>query len=290
MMIIDFSVRPPLAKFMDDFINPPSYLKGYQHLYYDRFEEVKYYLEATNPMEEFFKYLDDVNVDMAVINGKDIETLYGRKISNEVVADVVNKYPDRLKGYAGIDPLKGMDAVRELEHAVKSLGLVGVSIEPFEYNLYPDDKKMYPIYAKCVELGVPVSIHCSINFSNQKLMEYGHPKYIDAVAVDFPELKIIAMTPGWPWVGELIGVAWRHPNVFIQTAAIRPKYMNMPNTGWGEIIHYGNTVLQNKILFASSWPLLPLKRTIEEIKEFPLKDEVKEKWLSGNARRLLNIK
>ncbi|MBO1002007.1 amidohydrolase family protein [Pseudogracilibacillus auburnensis] len=286
-MVIDFSVRPPHRSFMDDFYDPPDYLKGYAHLYADRFNEVNHFLHA--PIEEFFDHLNSAEVHLAVISGKDNETLHGRKIANDVVSEIVNKYPDRFVGFAGVDPLKGMDAVREIERAVKDLGLVGVAIEPFEYNMYPDDRKMYPIYAKCVELGIPISLHCSINFSTERKMDYGHPQYIDTVAVDFPELKLIAMTPGWPWVNELIGVAWRHPNVYIQTAAMRPKYMNMPNTGWQEIVHYGNTVIQDKMLFASGWPLLPIKRSIDEIKGFPLKQDVQEKWLHKNACSLLTI-
>lgn len=284
-MVIDFSVSPPIKVFMGHFLDPPDYLKGYSHLYADRIDEVKKFLQE--PLDTFLEYLDEANVQMAVISGKDIETLHHYKIPNDEVAKIVQAYPDRFVGFAGVDPLKGMDAVREVERSVRELGLIGVAIEPFEYQIYPDDRRMYPIYAKCVELDVPISLHCSINFSNQSIMDYGNPKYIDRVAADFPELKMIAMTPGWPWVSELIGVAWRHPNVYIKTAAIRPKYMNMPNTGWSELIHYGNTVLQDKILFASAWPLLPIKRSVDEINEFPLKEKVKRKWLYENAFKLI---
>jgi uncharacterized protein len=167
--------------------------------------------------------------------------------------------------------------------------LKGLAMEPFEYHLRANDRRFYPLYSKCVELDIPVNLHCSINFSTMSRMDYGKPIYLDDVAVDFPELKIIAMTSGWPWVSELIGVAWRHPNVYIETAAVRPRYLAMPNTGWGELMHYGNTVIQDKILFSSSWPLLPIERTIQEIRELPLKGSVMDKWLYGNAARLLGL-
>jgi len=286
-VIIDFSIRPPLFDFMQDFINPPKYLKGYESLYADRWEEAQHFLNSS--FDTFLGHMDEAGVKIGVCRGKDIETTHGLKLSNDTVASFVNKYPQRFIGFAGVDPLKGMEAVRELERAVKVLGLKGLALEPFEYNIYPDDRRCYPLYAKCVELDIPVSIHCSINYSSSSKMDYGHPRHIDTIAVDFPELRIVAMTPGWPWVTELIGVAWRHRNVFIELAAVRPKYMNMPNTGWGELVHYGNTVISDKILFASGWPLLPISRSIQEINDFPLKAHVKERWFYKNAANVLKL-
>jgi predicted TIM-barrel fold metal-dependent hydrolase len=272
---------------MELYRNPPKYLDGYKALYMKQMEDLLKHMRTS--VGEFLNYLDTLGVTKAVIKAKDIETTYRRKLPNETVAELVRQYPDRLIGFAGVDPYKGMEAVRELEYAVRDLGLRGLAMEPFEYHLPANDRRFYPLYCKCVELDIPVNLHCSINFSTVSRMEYGRPLHLDDVAVDFPELKVVAMTPGWPWVGELVGVAWRHPNVYIETAAIRPKYMGMPNTGWSELLHYGNTVLQDKILFASSWPLLPIERTIREIRELPLKEVVVEKWLYRNAARLLAL-
>lgn len=286
-MIIDFGLTPPQPDCMELYKNPPKYLEGYKNLYMGQLEDLMAHIDA--PVGEFVDYIDSIGITKAVIKAKDIETTYQRKIRNESVAGLVRQYPERFIGFAGVDPYKGMDAVRELEYAVRQLGLRGLAMEPFEYNLRANDRRFYPLYSKCVELDIPVNLHCSINYSTMSRMDYGKPIYLDDVAVDFPELKIIAMTSGWPWVGELIGVAWRHANVYIETAAVRPRYMAMPNTGWGELVHYGNTVIQDKILFSSSWPLLPIERTIQEIRELPLKETVVNKWLYGNAARLLGL-
>lgn len=286
-MIIDCGLRPPLPEFFKDFLELPAYLKGYEHLFGDRREEALRYLEA-GP-DAFLAELDTLGVKLAVISGKDVETRWGHRVPNETVSAFAHRYPGRFIGLAGADPLKGMQAVRDLEHAVRNLGLRGLALEPFEYELPANDKRYYPLYAKCVELGIPVFLHCSINFGRGIKMDYGRPLYLDEVAVHFPELVIIATTPGWPWVEELVGVAWRHPNVYIKIAAVRPLYLSRPGTGWEPLVYYGNSILQDRILFASAWPLLPLARTIEEVRNLPLKAPVKEKWLYRNAARLFGV-
>jgi hypothetical protein len=119
-------------------------------------------------------------------------------------------------------------------------------------------------------------------------MDIGHPINIDEVAMDFPEMKIVAGLGGWPWVPEMVGVARRHQSVYISTAAHRPKYFAVPGSGWEMLMQFGNTLLQDKVVFASSWWTygLPVKQVIEEMRALPLKEIVKEKWLYGNAARL----
>ena len=92
---------------------------------------------------------------------------------------------------AGVDPFKGHKAVEELDHAVKDLGLIGLNLWSFEYNLYPHDKRMYPLYEKCIELNIPVSMESSMHFSTKAYMDLSKPIYLDYIAVDFPELKIV---------------------------------------------------------------------------------------------------
>jgi predicted TIM-barrel fold metal-dependent hydrolase len=120
-------------------------------------------------------------------------------------------------------------------------------------------------------------------------MDYGRPIHLDEIAHDFPDLKIVASHAGWPWVTELVGVAWRNKNVFIETSAMRPKYYGIPGSGYETLLHFGNSVLKDKVIFGSQWPLLPLKRTIEEIQALPLKDEVKKNWLYKNGARVLGL-
>ena len=244
---------------------------------------------SDGPFDNFIKVLDDIGIERIVCRGHDSRSTGGRYIPNQTIAELARKFPERLIAFSGVDPLQEEVAVRDLEHAVKELGLKGLYVAPWELNIYSNDKRLYPLFAKCVELGVPLYIHCSINFGVGRRMDLTHPIYLDAVANDFPDLKIIANHAGWPWVLDLVAAAWRNPNLYIGIADMRPKYIGMHNTGWEPLVLYGNSILQDKILFATGWPALPFKRSIEEVLALPLKDSVKEKWLYLNAARLFEL-
>jgi len=279
-MIIDFCVTPPFQEFMI----APEYAKDYQRLYgpkkWDQCSE-----------DGFIEFLDESGIDIAVIRARDVETTLGKgmKISNEACAKLVGKYPKRLIGLAGVDPFKGKAAVDELEYAIQELGLKGCVFWAYEYNKYPHDEIYYPFYEKCLELNAIVEIETSIHFRRAVRMDLCRPLYLDYVAVEFPDLKLVGCTPGWPWVSELMGVVWRHPNVYFSTESVRPKYLGMPGTGYETLMQFGNSILQDKVIFGSMWPSLPIKQCVEETSNLPLKPEVKEKWLYKNAARLFGI-
>ena len=243
-------------------------------------------------LEETVEMLDSAGVSRMCIQNEDEETTTGIKpLSNDYLANVVKEYPTKFIGFAGADPLKGGAAVSELERAISGLDLSGLSLVPFKNRMYADDSRYYPLYEKCVELDVPVWIHTSNNWSFEHAMDYGAPRGVDHVATRFPELKIIAGHGGWPWVQEMVVVAWRHPNVYIDTSAHRPAYFARPGSGWEPLLHFGNTTIKEKVLFGSQWMLLgiPLGQVIEELKQLPLKDDVKQMWLHENAAKLLRL-
>jgi len=239
------------------------------------------------PLENFVQQLDAMEVKRAVIFNLDEETPSGLKgLPNDYYADVVKQYPNKFIGIAGIDPLKGMDAVREIRRSY-GLGLRGVAVRPFMFGIPPTHPKMYPIYATCVELDIPIWFHLSINYSTNT-MEVEKPIYLDVVAQDFPELKIIAGHGGWPWVAEMVAVAWRNPNIYIDIASYDPKYLAVPGNGWELLLNMGNSILQDRILFGSTWLFMgqTIKQLADGVRALPLKEEVKEKWLYHNAARL----
>ncbi len=246
--------------------------------------------KLTTTVEDFVLQLNKMGVEKAVIFNLDEETPSGiAGLSNDYYADIVRNFPDKFIGFAGIDPLKGMDAIREIRRSY-NLGLRGVAVRPFMFKIPPTHAKMYPIYATCVELDIPIWFHLSINYSTNS-MEYERPIFLDMVAQDFPELKMIAGHGGWPWVNEIVAVAWRNPNIYIDIASYLPKYIGMKGTGWEPLIHYGNSVLQDRILFGSTWLFmgLSIKQLADGVYQLPLKDEVKHKWLFQNAARLLGF-
>ena len=277
-MIIDIRMRPPIPELF------PQDKGIYGGAYVELFQG-----KPVTP-ERLIEEMDEAGIGKGVIFGDDTETTWrNRKVANEQVSALVNKYPDRFIGFAGVDPHKGMAAVRELDHAVKNLGLCGLNMEPCFHRLPANDKKYYPLFAKCVELNIPVTMHISTNYIPQYLMKHGHPLLVDEVAVDFPELKFICSHAGWPWVAELMGVLWRHENVYADISGTMPKYFAKPGSGWEPLLHYGNSNCKNKILYGSKWPLLNQKIQLQQLRELPLKPEVLDLWLSGNAKRLLGL-
>lgn len=288
MTIIDYGSTPPTAA-----LNPAperkAHLENYRRVYRSSEAAAARELDEAEALKRWFAMYDALDARRVVIKARDVETSFGLKIRNEDVAEFCRAHGERFLGFAGVDPLKGMAAIRELEYAVRELGLVGLNIQAFENQIAVNDPRLYPLYAKCIELDIPVNLHCSINFSTQSLMKYGHPLQLDEVMVHFPELRVIASPPGWPWVQELIGVAWRHPNVHIGIVAVRPKYLGVANSGYEPLLQYGNSVLQDRIIFGSAWPMQPVERAVEEIEALPLKDSVKRKWLHDNAAALLRL-
>lgn len=287
--LIDYSSRPPVEELS---IRAP-HLANYDRIYGGPGEtrpgetKPEDYSEAA--MQRYLNAYDEVGAHKVVIKARDLETTFGMRIRNEDVAAFCRARGKRFIGFAGADPHKGMAAVRELEYAVKELGLRGLNLQCFEHKLHINDAKMYPLYAKCVELDIPVNIHCGINFSTSTSMEYGRPHLLDEVMIHFPELRVCAAPPGWPWVHELLGVAWKHPNLWIGLVYVRPKYLSVPHSGYEPLLQYGRTILQDKIIFGSGYPSLSLETALAEIDALALPETVRDKWLHGNAAKFLRL-
>jgi predicted TIM-barrel fold metal-dependent hydrolase len=232
-------------------------------------------------LPEFVEQMDEAGIEWGAINAG----------SHEKTAEAVAQFPGRFIGTAYANPNDGMKGVRELERAVKELGMKCFYASPYRFGVRANDKKFYPLYAKAVELGIPVQVYTTMTYRTDFPMDIGRPLYLDEVAMDFPEMKIVAGLGGWPWVPEMIGVARRHQNVYISTAGHRPKYLATPGSGWEMLMQFGNTLLQDRVVFASSWWTfaMPIGEVVRETRELPIKDEVKEKWLYKNARRLFEL-
>jgi hypothetical protein len=240
--------------------------------------------------EQVLAAMDDAGIERCLITGFDERRSCGKTfIPNEIVAGLAERHPDRFIPFAGADVLAGMEAVRDLERLVRDQGFRGLSLRPFMTGLRADDRRCYPLYAKCVELGVPLSIHTSANWTTVAVSDLGHPRHIDTVAADFPELKIVMSHAGYPWVLEAVLLAWKHPNVHLELAAHRPRYLAQPGTGWEPLLRFGQTTVREKVLFGTGWFLLnrPPRQIVEEFRALPVRDDVMDLWLRGNAEALL---
>ncbi len=230
--------------------------------------------------------LDDAGVQYACIGNA------GRRASNEDVARLAAKYPDRLIPWFRIWGDEGEAGVRALEHGVRELGCRGFEVSSYRENRAINDPAYHPFFAKCVELGIPARITVGVHLLSDRPYDYAHPRHIDEVAIRFPELKIVAGLGGWPWILDMVAIAIRHPNVHIDFACHRVTQLMMPGGGYEPLLAHGQLKpLQDRILFGSGWGSMgvPLKQMVEETAQLPLDDKVREKWMGLNAARLMGV-
>jgi predicted TIM-barrel fold metal-dependent hydrolase len=205
----------------------------------------------------------------------------------ELVADAVQAHPDRFSALAGIDPYQGMAGVKAFAHAVNEYGFLGAHLYPHWFELAPDHAKYYPFYAKCCELDVPIQMQVGqsmVYAADYPCRSVGRPITLDAVACDFPELKLIGIHVGIPWTDEMIAMAWKHKNVYIGSDAHSPKY-------WPpSFVHYIKSYGQDKVMFGTDFPVLGFKRTMDEVDALGFSDAIREKFLRGNAMRVYGLK
>ena len=283
-MWIDFSSRPPLPEF-----NPPApHLGNYRRVYQGSEREAAA-TSATQELDAYLNMYEELDARHVLLEARDLTSMFDFKISNETVAAFCQEHGPRFLGFAGVDPHKGAEAIAEFEHAVTVLGLRGLNLQCFELKLCPNDPILFPLYEKAIDLKVPVNIHCGINFSTAVPMSFGKPEYIDEVMVRYPELRVCASPPGWPWVTELIGVAWRHPNLYIGVLAIRPKLLGKAHSGYEPLLQYGRTLLKDKMIFGSSFPMMPPSAAIAELDALGLDSEIRQKWVLENASSFLGL-
>ena len=199
----------------------------------------KFYVDKMRVKEETFDGIS-LEVMLARMDAAGIERLFliaarvGVKhhpacyhVPYALVADAVQKYPARFSGLAGVDPTEGMEGVRALEKAVREYGFIGAHTYPHWYELAPDHAKYYPFYAKCVELDIPIQMQVGQSMvydPTYPRRSVGRPICIDAIACDFPELKVVGIHVCIPWTDEMIAMAWKHANVYIGCDAHRPTY------------------------------------------------------------------
>jgi len=279
---IDFRVKLPTR----DTREQPQPPVPEEYLHYDEvYEGFLQNLDCT--VEDWLAEAERCGVDLGVMQAE-VEWADPREL-NDRLATVVRDNPDRVAcGFGCVDPRDPMAAVEEVDRAILDHGLSGIVFEPGFLGISPIDRRCYPVYARCAQLGVPVGLHTGINFSSHGPLEHERPVLIDRIACDFPQLTLICHHGGWPWPHEAAAVAWKHKNVYLEFGAIAPRYM-APGAGggWGDIAHLMDTVLREQVLFGADWPMLRYERALEEVELLGLRPESRGAYLGGNARRLL---
>jgi predicted TIM-barrel fold metal-dependent hydrolase len=234
------------------------------------------------PLSFTLQAMDDAGVGEAMLSAWHAPE--GPMIANEDVAAWVAEAPGRLHGLASVNLRTPMEGVRELRHYVADVGFKGLRMLPWLWETPPTDRRFYPLYATCVELGVPFCTQVG-HTGPLRPSETGRPiPYIDQIAIDFPELTVVCGHLGYPWTEEMIAVARKHENVVIDTSAytikrLPPEIITYMKSGSG----------RHKVLFGSNFPMITPAYALEGLDDLGLDAETRDLYLEGNARRVFGL-
>jgi len=244
------------------------------------------------PLEVFLAEMDAAGVQQAVLLPVDCTTAHGcRIVTNEQVAELAGANP-RFLGFASVDP-SSKDAPKQLERAIRGLGLRGLKLDPALQRFHPDDRRLaWPLYQACAELGIPMLIHCGLSWSLLGQAKYARPLALEEVAQEFPALPIIVAHFGWPWVEEALLLALKYRNVYLDTSIV---YSGTPRDALRHVLErqIGIEVLErslpHQVLFGSNYPRADIRRSVRGLDALPLSPALREAVARGNAARLLGL-
>jgi len=249
------------------------------------FDSLRRWTKAETPTEELpvsvtIAFMDQADVSKSLISA----WLAPRNvmISNDEVAGFVAHAPDRLAGVGSVDISKPMAAVREVKRCVTELGFKAIRVLPWLWELPPTDRRFYPVYTTCCEMGVPF---CTQIGHTGPLMpsEVGRPIYLDQVALDFPELVIVGGHIGYPWTEEAIAVATKHENLYIDTSAYTVR--RYPTA----LVDYMRSHGRAKVLFGTNYPMITPVKALDGLDSLKLGDQAEALFLGENARRVFKL-
>ncbi len=212
------------------------------------------------------------------------------KITNEEVAELANKHGDVAIPFASIDPHRGADGVRMAKRLIAEYKVKGFKFHPSTQAFFPNDRLAYPLYEAIAEAKLPALFHtgqtgvgAGTRGGGGIRLKYSNPLHLDDVAADFPDMPIVLAHPSFPWQEEALSVATHKPQVYIDLSGWSPKYF--PPI----LVQYANTLLKDRILFGSDYPVISPEKWIEEFEKLPIKPEVRPLIMKGNAARLLKL-
>ncbi len=229
---------------------------------------------SKDPISITLHEMDRYNIEIGVIG-----------VGGDVSRQALKQYPDRFVGMGSVDPNKGMAGIREMVRQHEEFGVTSFGAFNAGYNpqVGIDDARMYPIYAKCVELGVPI-FSCAGVPGPRFPMWPQEVSRIDQVMYDFPELVFVTRHGCEPWQDLAVKLMLKWPNLYYSTSAFAPKHYPQA------IIDYANTRGADKVIYAGYFPMgLTVERIMSDMQHVPFKEEVWPKFLRGNAARVLGL-
>ena len=213
-----------------------------------------------------------------------------RGVTNEEVADLAHQHGDVAIPFASINPHRGKAGVEQARRLIKDFRVKGFKFHPSVQEFFPNDRLAYPLYELIAEAKVPALFHtgqtgvgAGTRGGGGIRLKYSNPLHLDDAAADFPDMPIVLAHPSFPWQEEALSVATHKPQVYIDLSGWSPKYF--PPI----LIQYANTLLKDKILFGSDYPVISPEKWMEEFAKLPIKPEVRPLIMKENAARLLRL-
>ncbi len=220
----------------------------------------------------------------------DSEKGASRKVTNEEIAELAHQNADVAIPFASINPHRGAEGVREARRLIKDFGVKGFKFHPSVQDFFPNDRMAYPLYEAIAEAKLPALFHtgqtgvgAGTRGGSGIRLKYANPMLLDDVAADFPDMPIILAHPSFPWQEEALSVATHKPQVYIDLSGWSPKYF--PPI----LVRYANTLLKDKILFGSDYPVISPERWLADFEQLDMKPEVRPLILKDNAAKLLRL-
>ena len=257
---------------------------------YDRAAD-KYFKSNRRPtIAETIDYYRERRIGLVMFMVDAEAQLGRRRIPNEEIAEAAAKNSDVMIAFASIDPHKGRMGAREARKLIEEHGVKGFKFHPTVQGFYPHDKLAWPIYEVIAEHKLPAIFHSGHSGIGSGMrcggglrLEYSNPMHLDDVAIAFPDMQIVIAHPSFPWQDEALSVAMHKPNVWIDLSGWSPKYFPP------QLVQYANTLLRDRVLFGSDYPLITPDRWMSDFEQGGFRDEVKPLILKENAKRLLGL-
>ncbi len=237
-------------------------------------------------IEDYLRKMDAAGIERSLliaIRCGDLRVRGSFEVPYEAIASICARYPDRFSGLAGVDTTRGMQGLRDLEQGIKDYGFVGAHWYPHWFDIAPDAPQIYPYYAKCCELDVPIMLQVGHNLvysKDRRLPSVARPILLDRVAIDFPELILIGIHIGIPWTDEMISMCWKHDNIHAAGDAYAPKH-------WpAAFVKYADSYGSHKILFGTDFPVIDPERAVREIADLGFRPASQANLMRANALRI----
>lgn len=257
---------------------------------YDRAAD-RYFRNSRRPtIDETIAYYRERKIGLVMFTVDSESHIGRRRIPNEEIADAAAKNSDMMIAFASIDPHKGRMGAREARRLIAENGVKGFKFHPTIQGFHPHDRMAWPLYEVIAEHQLPAIFHSGHSGIGSGMraggglrLENSNPMHLDDVAIDFPDMQIVVAHPSWPWQDEALSLCLHKPNVWIDLSGWSPKYFP------AQLVQYANTLLKERILFGSDFPLIAPDRWLADFQQAGFRPEVHSLILKQNAIRLLRL-